>query len=211
MCDAGSCVACDVCASGCSFSSIQAAIDAAVTGATIRICLGAYGQVNVNKNLTLIGAGDGDNPTSNTILNGSQSGTTLQFNGVVAAAQRMRITGGRGNAGGGVLNAASATLTNCTITGNTSTNNGGGVYNAGGTIKFVGCTITQNNATSSGGGIYTNGVVTLDDTDVTSNTAASGGGVYNGSGPVTLQNGSTVSGNTPNNCVGVISGAGCAA
>ena len=36
------CVACDVCATGCDFDAVQAAVDAAASGDTITICAGTY-------------------------------------------------------------------------------------------------------------------------------------------------------------------------
>ena len=75
------------------------------------------------------------------------------------------------------------------------------------------------NTAGSGGGIFVAGAgddptsLTLNDTSVTNNTATSessnrGGGVFNWGAPVTLANGSTVTGNTPDNCAGTAI-AGC--
>jgi hypothetical protein len=53
-------------------------------------------------------------------------------------------------------------------------------------------------------------MLTLDATSVTGNTGTTVGGINNVNGVVTLQNGSTVSGNSPSNCAGAITGSGCA-
>ena len=54
--------------------------------------------------------------------------------------------------------------------------------------------------------------LTLDATTVSGNNGSTVGGISNGDrSVVTLQNGSTVSGNLPNNGVGTITGSGCAA
>ena len=54
------------------------AIDAASDGDVIYITPGIYhenyGQVVIDKPLTLIGAGSGDDPTTNTIVTGAPSG-----------------------------------------------------------------------------------------------------------------------------------------
>src|SRR4051794_37582766 len=70
----GSCVCGDVCAGGCQFSTVQAAIDGLPDGSTIRICAGTYGAITVTKNLTLIGAADSSAPASNTVLDAAMSG-----------------------------------------------------------------------------------------------------------------------------------------
>jgi predicted outer membrane repeat protein len=71
-------------------------------------------------------------------------------------------------------------LTESTISGNSSTFNGGGISNLAGTIIFDGASrVTGNTAGESGGGIYNTG-----------------------GGNVTLDSSANVSGNTPNNCAG---------
>ena len=78
------------------------------------------------------------------------------------------ISKNTGYQGGGIHNKGTLTLTDCTISGNTATNNGGGIYNTG-TLTFSGnCLIGEatknpiqnpsdfsNRAAGTGGGIYT--------------------------------------------------------
>ena len=73
ICEDGSCQPCDVCPSGCAFTSVQAAIDFnAPQLQTIRVCAGTYaGDLTIERSLTLIGAGDAQDAASNTILQGS--------------------------------------------------------------------------------------------------------------------------------------------
>ncbi len=86
-----------------------------------------------------------------------------------------------GSFGGGiyVLN-SSLTLQNSTITGN-SAGQGGGIFShtnlSGQTTTLINCTITNNTATFAGGGIYNNtGKTTLTHCTITGNTAPAGTG-----------------------------------
>ena len=112
--------------------------------------------------------------------------------------------------GGGVYNfnnsTGAITLTNCTITANTASSGGGGVFNdnyssGSGAITLTNCTITANTATY-GGGVYnynnSTGTITLTNCTITANTATYGGGVYNdnnSTGTITLTN-CTITANT---------------
>ncbi|MAT61831.1 MAG: hypothetical protein CMH41_09365, partial [Micrococcales bacterium] len=72
-----------------------------------------------------------------------------------------------------------------TITGNTASAFGGGIYNnPDGTMNLNGGSISRNTATDSGGGIYTNGgTVNLNGGTITGNEATNfGGGIYNNKG-----------------------------
>ena len=94
------------------------------------------------------------------------------------------------------------TLTDCTVTDNVASNNGGGLANDFfDTMTLTGCTISGNSA-SVAGGLFNLNVTTLNDCAVEGNSAAtSGGGVYNRDGTVYLT-GCSVSGNS------AVSGAG---
>jgi len=96
---------------------IQDAIDAAATGDVIYIEPGTYtennGQVTINKRVTLIGAGSGDDPATNTILSSNAPGDLNPIHistGGASATSRVAITslrvtgstGPSGNAGGGI-------------------------------------------------------------------------------------------------------------
>ncbi|MFM9108491.1 MAG: hypothetical protein ACKOWF_17535 [Chloroflexota bacterium] len=113
-----------------------------------------------------------------------------------------------------------ATLTNCTITGNTASNSGGGINMDGaGTVTLVDCTISGNTTEGSGagegigGGIrvrdnnsgdaYASTLVIQGSTTITGNTASgpnasNGGGVISDSGGViTGGSSANISGNIP--------------
>jgi YDG domain len=92
-----------------------------------------------------------------------------------------------------------ASLTGLTLSGGNTTGNGGGVDNAG-TLALMNCTLSGNSSSGvvGGGGLYNSGPATLTDCTVSGNSAAigDGGGMYNSvAGPATLTD-CTVSGNS---------------
>ncbi|HBB44625.1 MAG TPA: hypothetical protein DCZ34_00665, partial [Clostridiales bacterium] len=118
----------------------------------------------------------------------------------------IKITRNTANAaGGGIHNAGTLTLNNCTISDNISNNYGGGLSSVGsltlesdvvvsdntarrggGGICFrngnsltVGCVISGNTSSSSGGGIYFDGskLIVLSQCRISNNKAANGGGI----------------------------------
>jgi Right handed beta helix region len=114
---------------------------------------------------------------------------------VTATLSRLTITGGGGapSSGSGLVNSGTATIDDCTISGN-SAFQGGGVYNNG-TAVFSGCTISGNSAgAGGGGGLLNTGTATLEDCTIANNDASSGSALYDkGSLSVTA---CTISGNT---------------
>jgi predicted outer membrane repeat protein len=215
ICGGGPCLECDVCADGCDFDSVQDAIDAAGSGVTIAICPGTYlnakGRVVVSdldpdRMVTLMGAGDGAGPANNTILQNTEPNNRVVQNAAKLKLQNLRVTGGSFMFGAGISSWGTLTVVGCTIVENDTPGGGGGIYTAGtmhmidstvtenkaaagggistevgSTSTFTNCDITGNDATSTGGGIQTSGAVTFQvaTTRVTGNTAGhSGGGIY---------------------------------
>jgi hypothetical protein len=128
-----------------------------------------------------------------TVTGGSGGGARVVVDGVAS-----HKTTGPWTVGGGILNEGTLSLTNCTVSGNTTDMGGGGIYN-GATLTLANSTVSENIA-GNGGGIYNNGTLTLTNSTVSGNTAWAGGGLGGGEGvnlysTLTLIN-STVSGNT---------------
>jgi hypothetical protein len=212
ICEAGVCVPpCgDVCANGCEFASVQPAINAATAGDVIDICAGAFfGEITINKNLTLQGAGQGNNPANDTILLGDGAGSAVTVTAMTnAVLLGLRVSGGGGATDGGgihIQNSGTLTLIDSTVAGNTPTGNGGGIYNEG-FLNANGSTVSGNTATE-GGGIYNAPASTINfnaASSVTDNEATAGpgfgGGILN-VGTVVCPVGGVVTGNDPDNCV----------
>ena len=99
------------------------------------------------------------------------------------------------------------TLTNASISGNRTTGsgkNGGGVWTNARAVTIDGSSITDNTCTSAGGGVYANTYISLSITDsnISHNIASgNGGGVYfyyNGQNNTLTIKGSTIDGNSSN-------------
>lgn len=91
------------------------------------------------------------------------------------------ITGGYDDRGAGIRNEGKLEINGGTITGNTSTAHGGGIYTIYGSLVMNGGTITGNTAGGVGGGVCGSGLFTMNDgkiTDNTSNESRGGGGVF---------------------------------
>lgn len=197
------CVCGDVCASGCQFATVQAAIDALPSGSTIRLCAGTYprpGDANVasivGKELTLLGAGAGL-----TILDGGgvSSGHSVVFADQTASVlQDLTVTGALDTTGIFLGAVATLTLADVTVRDNDNDENGGGITNHGGTVILdAGASVRDNHAVLGGGIFSSVGAVTLKaGASVSGNEAVvSGGGINNAGGTVTLHDGASVSGN----------------
>jgi hypothetical protein len=97
--------------------------------------------------------------------------------------------------GGGIVQNSS------TVSENEVTFDGAGILNHG-TAIVSSSTVSGNIGSGTGGGIRNSGgVVTLTSSTVSGNQNGTGGGIYN-TGTVNLSS-SVITGNTPDNCVGV--------
>ena len=129
---AGSAVATshDVCASGCSFTTIQAALDVAVGGDEITVGAGTFPErltVPAVSPLRIVGAGE------TTILDAGAAGTALTVPAGVDLTVELVVirNGSTAGDGAGVANDGTLTLRNVDISDNVAGNRGGGIYNSG--------------------------------------------------------------------------------
>lgn len=178
------------------YTTIQAGIDAAVSGAdTVVVAEGTYVE-NISfggKNIILRSTDPDDwDVVAATIIDGNNAGTVVTFNGSETSACQLTgftITNGNAdgvsplNCGGGIYGGGTqAEIMNCTITGNSANYDGGGLSYCDGSITK--CTITDNLAGHDGGG--------LDDCDgsitncvISGNSAEHGGGLRTCNGAIT--------------------------
>jgi hypothetical protein len=177
-------------------------LDAQQTGGTVVVSnAGAVTlrRLRITGGSTILGSGVSNSGSTLTLTNCTVTGnsrTNGEGGGVLNAfgasltmtdctISDNHVPGGQpraGGIGGGLGNVGQATLTNCTISGNSAGINGGGIGNAG-PLTLDGGEVSGNTAGSSGGGIRNNGgtVTLLNDASVTANFAPAG---------------------TPNNCAG---------
>jgi hypothetical protein len=135
--------------SGGSAMSIQTALDAASSGATVNVGAGTFDEdLDIEKSLTLRGAGDDASDASNTILdNGSAgSGNGLQPNADGVTIEALRATGY--NYGLHV----EQDIANLTLNQVTFTNNEDGIRVSGQTID--GLTVTDSRFDNNTNGVY---------------------------------------------------------
>ncbi|MCB9336498.1 MAG: right-handed parallel beta-helix repeat-containing protein [Lewinellaceae bacterium] len=79
--------------------------------------------------------------------------------------------------GGGINSNSQLTLENCSISNNTTLYSGGGIA-SNGPMTIVNCSISNNTATLYGGGISSGKQLTIDTCEIFENQADRGGGVY---------------------------------
>ncbi|MGK7924271.1 MAG: CHAT domain-containing protein [Spirulina sp.] len=139
------------------------------------------GQLNINTtggNLTITG---GD---STVTVQRSASASNFRIFEITGSGSvtldRLKISNGTstGSFGGGIKNNnANLTLSESTVSGNSSASGGGGIYN-GGTLTLNRSTVSGNLTANEGGGIFNlNGTLILNNTTISGNTANQGGGV----------------------------------
>ena len=192
----------DVCPRSCDYTTIQAAVDAALPGDTIRVAPGTYKEhlSLYDRRITITGAGaaktivSGDNEgrvmllyanstltLSNITLRGGKiadnQGGGIYNDGILIVNDAHIMDNRASVAGGGIANFGTLVLNDSLVAGNSAyMGNGGGIVN-GGRLYVADSTIEDNNAAVRGGGIYHSvGTFTLLRSKVANNRAATGGG-----------------------------------
>jgi hypothetical protein len=208
-----------VCPSGCAYSSIQAAVDAARDSDVIKVATGTYAGVSaragvtqvvyISKTVTIQGGyttafTEPPNPEANlTTLDAQKQGRVLYITGNISpTVEGLRITGGYVKAsGGGIYDEyADLALINTIITNNISSGTnwpdglGGGVYVVGGRVTLSGGQVISNSASYKGGGVSVwTGNVTLNGVQIINN-IANGPTAWDGGGGMWVLGNATLSG-----------------
>jgi hypothetical protein len=176
------------------YVTIQAAISAAAPGDRVLVDPGTYHEAIdfAAKGIEVIGVGGAAVTTITAAGLGASVVTLKHAEPASTMLQGFTITGGdgqlSGNRGGGVFigGAASPTVRECIITGNSVSDRGGGIFvgpgpspSSGPTI--VDCVISGNQASGYGGGVYGSGIAStgwpvIRDCKIAGNQAGYGGG-----------------------------------
>jgi len=174
---------------GCTYATIQQAVNLASAGDTLQVAEGIYFEnVDIPTGKDIIVAGGYDN-TCNTSTGGvsrlegsSHSGSTLDISGSTVTLENLEITWGSGiGAGVHATSDASVTLDNTDVFNNHGSS-GGGIYVSSNSIVSTSndSDIRNNTATNYGGGVYVSGQFAGSGTysDIYQNCASHGGGFY---------------------------------
>jgi predicted outer membrane repeat protein len=196
--------------------SLRAAVASAHNGDTINFATTLDGQtitltsgeLLLSRNITIAGPSD----RSVTISGGNASRVfelslhpkpTVTLSGLTISNGNAPGPGSHSfNNGGGILNEGVLTITNCTLSQNSSPRGGGIENDAGATLTINSSTLSYNTARNdpygSGGGAVDNlGTLAIHGSTLSFNSSAGGGGAISTAlGPVTIDNHSVLSHNT---------------
>lgn len=170
-----------------------------------------YGEITINKNLTIRGKSGKNTDILNADTDGTgkthrifnvQIGKTLTLSGLTLKNAKAPSGGNGGGifvASGGKVELSSCTIEGCKANGGS----GGAIGSQGGSVIITGCTLTGNSATDGGavyvtsGGTFTMYSGTINDNTVQSTAPkARGGGVFVSLGTTFTMKGGTISDNT---------------
>lgn len=153
------------------------------------------GQLVIQDDLTINGPG----VFAITVSGNHASRVLQVNSAVNAAISGLTITDGSvtSEEGAGIRNFGALTLTNMLLSGNSATANfatGGAILNAN-SATIINCTVSGNSAFNGGGGISTTNTITITGSTLSGNSGLVGAGIYNQSGTATITN-CTLSGNS---------------
>jgi hypothetical protein len=173
-----------VCASGCTYSTVGAALADARAGDRILVDSGTFaGGLTIDKNILIRGAGS--DRTAIALGGDVGGGSVITVSpGAVVTLSGLRVSGGFAQLGAGIRNDGDLTLRDVTVRDNNGFGPGaaGTIFNgATGTLTMINSRVTNNIVVDGiGGGIYNLGRAQLKRSLVDSNGAEFvGAGIYN--------------------------------
>ena len=182
------------------YTTIQAALDAAVSGDTIVADDGTYAESITFPNGMLITL-KSLNDASSTFITGVDGSATVTCSNCLdtTALEGFTINHESGDTGRGItITNGYLTINNCNISDNSVTDgDGGAIYNDHSILTVTNSEISGNSSANYAGGIYHwYGTLTITGSTISGNSsAADGGGIYLEQDTITIT-GSTISGNT---------------
>lgn len=202
ICVQDTCVACDItCVSAdnrCDGEDLQNAIETSNV-VTLYVCPSSYtGGFTIANSLELVGAGQGGDPTVDTILDGELTYRVIEVTGPSVVLRSLRVTRGAGRDGAGILVTETSELEmeDCAIFSNKQGGySGGGISNSGG-VTLTDCLVAENVGLAGGGLVQDSGTMVLINTVIRKNGSSRGGaGVYIAGGSLTVGAGTIITEN----------------
>ncbi len=190
--------------------SLRQAVTDVASGGTIIFAPALSGQtcilssqILLNKNLTI----DASALAAGFIISGNNASRVFEVAATrVVGLKALTIRNGYasgtsypGNTGGGIYNAGTLSITECTLTANQAivgvNPGGGGIENDGGTLTVTRSTVSGNSSAFGGGVENFSGILTLNQCTFANNSASlNGGGIFSSGGSISV-NQSTICGN----------------
>lgn len=204
VCSGARCQTCNViCQSPdhtCDMALLQAAME---TDSNLYVCPGLYtGNLDIPAEMfvAITGAGMGDDPRSQTILDAQGSGRVVSIGeSAIVHLRAVRIRNGTACGGSGVAtgNDANLELAQCAVVENGNDQCQGGALSTAGDTNLFDCLISSNHALDGGGLAVAGGSVKVYRSEIRDNTAStSGGGISVTAGELELLEGAVVTENT---------------
>ncbi len=140
---------------------------------------------------------------------GKQAKQSILLNSGMLTLNHSSISGNSSSGDGGGITSTDGTLilNYSSISGNSAENNGGGIYFFHGTLALNNSTIMQNtSSTGNGGGIYFfAGTLTMRNSTIARNSSAAGGGIYSYNNTLSLLNDTIADNSATSNGGGIFS------